>query len=468
MSKENNFELLTWQDAKDQVKAVLPEMYDAIARLAQEIKHPFIKLSYQYGDPIVQQGKLKIKHQGNITIHDHQDLPTEYLQLLQYPNGYIPLSLVAKGFIEFFVDLPSHLIPYRLLNPGKIFGLYNFFYTDKKNHIINQAYGASAGSRSLLVLPKISHEQYNERLSKHYTFDNQYLCPKHFSEQWMLFKELAQAPEFKTPWQAELLVFTRPLFELINKDKELQLVLLKQAVQDDQLQQNQIMYDLLWSIFLDKLSPGVKNTPFVVETVKHIVKLALGKVPGFLPAQNNDQGPIEELRNIFLNIYRIRYYLPVFMELGYFNKTEPIYYSLQKHTFWCHIPERSNANRTVDELMEIRSLIHSFKEHVLENKFPICLEGTNLQQALQEVDFEFYHPQGNGTEIQTDVEAMVNEDPRFMRLFENLDLDKDLVFPKHSLFFNGCIRVRSQKKIVNKPTIRDMVSATKFRLDDKE
>jgi hypothetical protein len=465
----NNFELLNWQDATQQVKTLFPDIYESLAKLAVAVKHPFIKLSYRYGDPVIENGKFMLTYQGKTVACDDPSLPEEYLKLLTYSSDdYIPMIGVLKGTLECFVNLPSHLIPLRLLKPGTLFGIYNLFYPERKSHVLSAAYSYSAGSRSLLILPKISHEQYNERLSKHFTINKDYLCPKHFPEQWALFRELAQAPEFKEPWHTELLLFTQPLFELIEKDKELQLLLAKNLMKVTQFARSQMMYDLIWSIFTDKLSAGIKNTPFVVETVKHIIKLAMGEVPGYVPAQNNDQGPLAGLRDIFLNVYRIRYYLPVFMELNYYNRTDPVYYSLQRHTFLYHIPERSNANRTVDELMEIRNLIYSFKQQVLENKFPISLENTILYQTLQEVEFEFFHPQGNGKEIITEVTLAIDEDSRFLKLFDNLNIDKELIFPKHSLFFNGCIRIRPQKRQVNKPTIKDFVTAANFRLDDKE
>jgi hypothetical protein len=468
VAEANNFEILSWQDVSAQVKTLLPDLYEPLSRLAANVKNPFIKLRYRYGDPVVECGKLKLTYQNKLLPYNDPDLPSEYLKLLDYPYNFMPTMAVMKGSLECFVDLPSHLIPLRILKPGAVFSIYNLFYTDKKSHAVNMAYSYTAGSRSLLVLPKISHEQYNERLSKNFTINKQYLCPKHFPEQWALFRELAQAPEFKDPWHTEVLLFTRPLFDLMEKDQEVQVILAKQIIKYNQFSSNQMMYDLIWSVFTDKLAAGIKNTPFVVETVKHIIKLAMGEVPGFVPVETNDQGPLAGLRDIFLNTYRIRYYLPVFMELNYYNRSEPIYYSLQRHTFLYHIPERSNANRTVDELMEIRNLIYSFKQQVLENKFPISLENTILYQTLQEVEFEFFHPQGNGEEVVTDVTPAIEEDARFMKLFENLSIDKELVFPKHSLFFNGCIRIRPQKKAVVKPTIRDFVTAANFRLDDKE
>ncbi len=227
------------------------------------------------------------------------------------------------------------------------------------------------------------------------------------------------------------------------------------------------MYDLIWSIFFEKLSLVIKNAPFILETVKHLIKLSLGEAPGYVPVVGEDQFPSSELTDIFLNIYRIRYYHPAFMEIGYFNR-EPVYYSMQKHTFFCNVPQKTNASRTIDELVTIKDLILSFKEHVLENKFPFSLENTILYKTLQEVEFDFYHPQGSAS-LSTDIQGMIAEDPRFSAQIQTMDYDKTLGFPHSSLFFNGCIRIRASKKIL-KPSMKDLLDPRRmghFRLDDK-
>jgi hypothetical protein len=367
--------------------------------------------------------------------------------------------------IEADIHLPSHLIPLTLLKAGSFFNVGPLFHAKTPSHYVSDAYTYTAGSRSLLILPKISHEQYNERLSRAFSIQTNTLCPKTFFDQWALFKELANSPELKSTWRTEILVFSKEAMALIQNNPEIQAALLREEREINDFQNNQVMYDLVWSIFSETLSSSIKNGPFIVETVKHLIKLAMAEVPGYVPAANNLQAPIPELIDIFLNVYRIRYYLPIFMELAYFNQQDPIYYSLQKHTFLCHIPQKNNANRTIDELAAIKELIASFTQHVLENKFPISLENTLLYKTLQEVEFEFFHPQGGAT-LNTNIESIVAEDPRFMTMTENLKLDKSVVFPKHSLFFNGCVRIRPMRKAPKISMKNFLASNGPFRLDD--
>ena len=372
-----------------------------------------------------------------------------------------------QGVLEADIDLPSHLIPLSILKPGSFFNLNSVFQHHVHSHYVRDAYTYTAGSRSLVILPKISHEQYNERLTRSFSINPDVLCPKTFLDQWALFKELVNAAEFNSSWHTELIVFSKESINIIQNDPLIQSALLKKERQDTDFHTNQLMYDLVWSIFSDTLSSGIKNGPFIVETVKHLIKLAMAEVPGYIPAANSLQAPMPELIDVFLNTYRIRYYLPIFMELDYFNHQDPIYYSLQKHTFLCHIPQKNNANRTIDELNAIRELILSFTEHVLENKLPISLENTLLYKTLQDVEFDFFHPQG-GEPLNTNIESIPEEDPRFTTLTENIALDKSVVFPKHSLFFNGCIRIRPARKAPKVSMRNFLSSAGPFRLDDEK
>lgn len=473
MTELTDIESVKWGEISKIFEILFPDLIEHLNTLLKKTSTCFYRARYPFGSQVVSKGVLNIPFKGKLIPITSGEVPASLRNELMYTNTALPICAVTKGVLESHIDLPSHLVPLRVLKPGTFFSLNNIFHPDRVSHIVDRAYTYTAGSRSLLVLPKISHEQYNERLTRAFTIDPQYLCPKTFFDQWPLFKELASAPEFKAQWETELIICSKEFFDLIQGNDTLRLLFLTRLWSRSLFTQNQMMYDLIWSIFSEELSASLKNTPFVVETVKHVMKLAMAETPGYTPSTTEAQGPIEGLMDIFLNVYRIRYYLPIFMELGYFNKHDPIYYSLQKHTFLCHIPQKTNANRTIDELLAVQRLIHSFRKQVLENKFPVSLENTILYKTLQEVEFDFFHPQGT-EELNTNIDSIVKEDPRFMNFFKSGDVDKDLVFPKHSLFFNGCIRIRSVKRAEGdtplvRPSMKDFLSPKGglFRLDDR-
>ncbi|MCX7122329.1 MAG: hypothetical protein NTV32_01395 [Gammaproteobacteria bacterium] len=450
MSTPSDIEILKWADVEAQFQKLLPHFSPLFESIFKNTSVSFYRVRYTFGTKVILNGHLSLPDILNSELENHIQLP---------------LALVTEGILEADINLPSHLIPLSILKPGSFFNLNSLFQPLIPSHYVRNAYTYTAGSRSLLILPKISHEQYNERLMRSFSINPDMLCPKTFLDQWPLFKELINAPEFKSNWHTEIIIFSKEALALIQSNPGLQVALLKQEHQKTDFQNNQLMYDLVWSIFSENLSNSIKNGPFIVETVKHLIKLAMAEIPGYIPATNSLQAPLPELIDVFLNVYRIRYYLPIFMELDYFNHQDPIYYSLQKHTFLCHIPQKNNANRTIDELTAIKELILSFTEQVLENKLPISLENTLLHKTLQEVEFDFFHPQG-GEQLNTDIESIAEEDPRFTQLTDKISSDKSVVFPKHSLFFNGCIRIRPIRR-EPKVTMKNFLSsAGPFRLDD--
>lgn len=470
MTPLHDIEILKWDDISSQFQILFPDVSEHFNRILKKNTPYFYRARYPFGTEIVIKGKLQVPFNGQMHDLDSSALPASIQSDLNYTSGSPPICALLKGFIESHLDLPSHLIPLRILTPGSLFSLTNLFESERVSHRIDYAYSSTSGARSLLILPKISHEQYNERIARSYQINPDYLCPKTFFDQWPLFKDLANAPEFKSSWHSEVIIFTKEWFNLIQKDPQLKVLFLTRLLHANAFPQNQVMYDLAWSIFADNLKSSVKNTPFVIETVKHLIKLAMSEVPGYAPSCSEAQAPIKELMDIFLNVYRIRYYLPTFMELSYYNKHEPIYYSLQKHTFLSHIPKKSNANRTIDELLTIKDLIESFKMHVLENRSPISLKNTILFKTLEEVEFDFYHPQGTKS-LRSDIHSLINDDHRFEYPFETNKIDKNLVFPKHSLFFNGCIRIRpSATKPVRRASMKDFLtpSGAHFRLDEEK
>ena len=217
------------------------------------------------------------------------------------------------------------------------------------------------------------------------------------------------------------------------------------------------MYDLLWNIYAQDLTSSIRNAPFIIETAKHVIKMAMREAPCYTPTINDLAAPVRRLTDIFLNVYRIRYHLPVFMQSDIYNGRNPVYYSLHKHTFFHPIPQRSNPNRTIDELVIIQKLVQEFSERVLNHQFDIDLSDTILYQTLQEARFDFYHPQG-GVRLNTDIASIVQEDKRFMTMINEFKIEKDLVFPDRSVFFNGCIRIQPKEESKPKPSMKDFIT----------
>ncbi len=441
---KDTIEIIRWGDVKHQILPLNPRMDSKSGLMSERLDNlEVIRASYPYGTTIEHNGQFSLMIEGKMIECKRNFMPKEVGHLLDYSWRGIPLSIVAKGSFELFIPLPSHLIPLHLYEPGEICALYSLYDQDSYSNLVRKAYSTTAGARSLITLPKISHGLYNQRLSRKFAI-NDHLCPKTMDQQWPLFNAIAHSPLLPSHWRAELIIFSGDFVSALQKAPDMENEFLRTMWDLTAFSRFQAMYDLLWSIFSEHFDLG--SSPLIAETAKHVIKIAMHEAPGYAPATHDVSGPIVELTDIFLNVYKLRYYLPIFMKPSTFDGVHPIYYSLHRHTFFHSIPERSAPNRTIDELNRIQDIILHFKEFVSENKFPFSITDTLLYKTLRSVEIDFFHPQG-GSNLRTDITSIPKEDPRFMKILERFNIDKTLEFPDRSVFFNGCIRIRPSQNI---------------------
>lgn len=441
---KRSIEITKWKNVKNEISPLGPKVEQQVNQYDGALDNELvIRARYPFGSAIEKNGQFNLFLDNKLVAYKSNTVPAEIGQLLNYRWKAMPLTMVAHGSIEMFVDLPSHIIPLHLYRPGEMLALYGLYDQGRHSNLVRQAYCCSAGARSLLTLPKISHGLYNQRLGRRFAI-SEHLCPKSFEQQWHLFHELCHSPILPSHWYSELILFSAGFVETMKSNLELENQILQKMLELTTFSRSQAMYDLLWSIFIEKYSLAIRSTPSILETAKHLIKLAMGEAPGYAPAIDDVSGPIEELIDIYLNVYKIRYYLPVFMCPYKFIGTHPVYYSLHRHTFFHSIPEKTSASRTIDELKKIREVIMSFKSHVLEDKFPFPVTDTTIYKTLKSIEFDFFHPQGDDG-LQTDIGSLMTEDPRFNTLVKKAKADRGLTLPDHSVFFNGCIRIRPAK-----------------------
>lgn len=438
-----SIQIQTWKDVKRKIISLNPTMGSEIDQIPGVDSFPVLKVQYPYGAPIIRKGLFYLNFDGDFINYKNSAIPHEIRELLNYTWLGIPFGVVTHNSFESHVDIPSHTIPQRLLTPGDAFSLMTIFEKQGSSHHMVGAQSATAGCRSLITLPSIAHYQYNERLSKRYHFDET-VCPKDLAGQWELFKELSNAKSFRSNWHCELIFFSEAFVSALNQQTKLKEFLLSSAWNATSFMRHSALYDLVFSTFVEDCLPlSAKNSAPVIETVKHILKLALRQVPGYSPCTTEVAGPITGYTKALIDVYRIRYFWPIFMQVAPFDGNKPIYYSLQKHTFLHTIPQKNTSNnKTIRELIVIKNIIELFREKVLSHELPISLKSTALYKMLKDVEFDFYHPHADETGIINDIDSIAHDDKRFMKIVSKFPNEKNYVFPVKSIFFNGCIRVR--------------------------
>jgi hypothetical protein len=431
-------EILTWADVRDKIAAVNPWLWEIISDIKGVNKYHIIRATYPFGDDVIYKGNFFFNINGQSVPWESNKISRNIKKLLDYSWKTTPFGVVTNNSVESHIHHSNHILPFRLLLPGKTFSLSNIF--DKESsYFITGLYSTKAGCRSMLMLAKITHALSSARLTKKYGV-TRHLLPKELSDHWLLFNEIAHSPTFKTKWEAEITLFSHEFINPIRETLNARHELLSGIWREIAFQRNEKTYNFIWSIFFDTLPLSLKNDTFIIQTVKHLILIAIQQAPGFVPEDSNLSGPITELIDVFLNCYKIRFHLPVFMRLEHFDGKNPVYYSLYKSTFIYEAPERKATKQTINELIKIRSVLFSFRDYILNNKFEHSLKDTSLYKILSEVDFDFYHPDGTG-DIKNSIEELVKADKRFTNLPYD-DISKyGLAFPIHSMFFHGCVKV---------------------------
>ncbi len=436
--------VLSWKDVKKQVIELNPFIGNEMDQIPGVDDFKVLRVRYPYGMDIVKAGKFHINFAGHCTPFDSQVTPKHIREMLDYFWLGIPFGMVTRNTVESHTELPSHVVPFRLLKSGNIFSLLTVFEDRSRLHYFTQLHYVKSGCRSLTMLPQIADKVYSERLTRKYGV-REYLNPKLLGRHWELFVELVNSPQFQTDWYCEVLYFSKDFIKAIENMSGFKEKLLSIAWRLVAFDRHGFSYDMIWSLFEEaNLDLATRNHIRVIETVKHIIRMALSEYPpGFVPATCNSAGPVSQLMETFDQVYRMRYFYPIMMQLASYDGKNPLYYSLNKPAFFHAIPENAAVTEGVLDTLGIKQVLELFKEQVLKDKLPISLKGTALYEMLETTEFDFYHTGAEPDQLKTDAPLLMAEDPRFMQAANMIQYDRDtLRTPEKATFFNGCIRIR--------------------------
>ncbi len=443
MMKNNTLQVVTWKDIKNKIIHINPSIGRELDKIRGVNKFRVIVAKYPFADAILNKGKFRLNIDGeNISYNSHL-ISDNIKELLDYHWRTLPFGMVTHNTIESHINHSTHIVPFMLLSPGKTFALLSLFDKSEYSNLISGLYSTTSGCRSLILLPKITHQQSNERLIKHFHIEK-YISPQNLSEHWHLLKELSHSPQFHTHWYSEIVLFTTEFVDAIEKTPQVAYMLLHNVWDAMSFRRNEMTYDFIWSIFLQDLPLSLKHDPLIIETVKHLILIAIKELPGYTPADSNLSGPISDFTHAFLDIYKLRFHLPIFMQLTHYNGDAPIYYTLQKHSFFHEIPEQAKSRQTINDLIKIKMVLSQFRDYILKNKFEHSLEKTVLYKTMKETEFDFFHPKAED-ELISNIDLIPRDDKRFFKLPYKGHIKEGLGFPSSALFFHGCIRIRPKK-----------------------
>lgn len=431
------FEELTWQNAREYLTDN-PTLVDIIDQLNPSNHFTMYKIVYAYGDAIIRNPVFQIPlDEHHLTPISNTDIPFHIREQLNYNFDSNPVGVISQGAIEICLDLGERIIPFGLLKPGQVFGLWKTLDPVLSHCPPKFCFEMTSGLRSIFMLPKISDKISHSKLVK--AFQINLDPPKLLKDHWDVFKALIR--QAKSPWQTEVLFFTKPWMTQQHDSAwdNFYKYLYQMAWKSSEFWRNQFIWRLTFSRInqLKEMKPSI----YISNIVNNLFEAAVGVLPGYAPAIDDFAAPIHLLQSIYVDIYGLKEYAPTIMSMSRFDFKEeaprPIYLSLQLPTAIELNLKSYGRSTALTDLYHVYILLNKYLEAI--QKTELYIETTPLHNLPRAVDFSFFHSSENEYRDILDTETIVNEDNSFLCPPFAKRNDK---FPRSSTFLNGCIRIK--------------------------
>lgn len=427
------FEETCWEDMRDEVYKLNPEL----AKICDEInpgrEHSLLKIHYPYGATIVDKGEFHLPSTTGELISLQDDrVPSTIKKKLGYSP--IPLSFLLQNDIEVFVDAHDHrIISLNFLNPGDLFGVF-----ESINYLVDTSsdpiWSLTAGARSVFMIPRITDKIGHNRIRKEFGIQASE-PPSDLSSQWEVFKNVYESSGGIKCWHNTVLVFTESWFGNDNDVSWLkfQKYLFKLCWSQLQLFRDAAEFSLLWSLFGDEISNrSLKPRPYLVDTLKHLVSIANGAGVAFKPAITETALPVSLIQKAYVDFYNLKTYIPTLMQpCKLAGENTKVYYSLTLPTVLESTPYVRNAPSLIEDERDIKRLMDTLIRTIKKS--------SNLINPIKHVKYDFFHSDIDQYGEILSSRHIAEEDAAFSS--SGSKQFKDRTFCATSPFFRGCIRI---------------------------
>lgn len=358
------------------------------------------------------------KQQNLVTL---QDLPAAVRRELD--GTVLPISLILNKSIEVFSCQEDRSIPLNLLKQGDIFGLFELF---SPQFLEFSGVNISAGVRTAFMLPNVSD------VSQHKKLVNIYNAPalsKSLFDHWKVFEKIANYRFNNRFWEINLLLFSNNWIKSLMHDRSAPWLALKSYLLEKAWMHAQHLVHRGNHIFLKKniLKAAEKIkvhvSGYTVSTIKQIILMQQGKVPGFQVTDGTENAlPEAMIQAAYVEDYKLKNYLPVIMNSVIWsgqNLRNPLYYSVNLPTIVdAIIPDMKNLRRT-DLLLQINGILNE-----------INFNGSQ---------YRYIHQIANAEGSIQRPEQVLSSDDRIQSLRERYP---GKTIPATSTFMTGCIQIK--------------------------
>lgn len=430
--KKLKYEIHTWKTARLLVKKANPDLFKQIELLNPNDSYKLILLRYNYGSKILSKGDLFLEYDDGSSVSvDNAVVPIEVKKALAYATQKkaMPVGLVIQKSVELNIGNATQKVSFGVASMGSILALWGFLNISDSAHV-GGIWDVYSGSKSTYFLPKISDERSYEKLRKEFNLEAS--KPASLLDQFQVFKELAS--HYPEQWQSEILLFSGSWLEKHNGEwLGFSYYLHRVLVSKTAYLRNQIAFDYFFSCALKE--KNLKPNPYLVNTVRHLFLMAEGVAPGFKFAQDDSAIPVFLLEKIIIEIYGLRDYFPIFMNLGYLSEVNgsSIYYSLEVPTLLDFQPRSSEASKLQD-LIQISRILKKVLPEISDQGRAV--RNVPIEKFTKKVLYECYHQiKGDGV---LSLNALLDHDNL---LYNHCEQYPGRVFCVTNAFMRGSVRI---------------------------
>jgi len=430
-------EEVQWKDIRHVFRDINIALADIIDDIEPTEAQSFIRVRYPFGAKIVENGTLCLPNQEGDFVPIHRfDGDGSLKSKLAY--SAVPMGIILNKSCEIYSECYQRLVPLNMIAPGELFGLFETL-SPPSIFSATPMWSAAAGARSVFMLPKITDSNLHKRLYRQYRVPA--LVPRKLSDHWRVFKNIAHNSRDGKNWYCEILFFTSAWHDR-PKDSvpwiKFENYLYQQGWEQTSYHRDSSGLVFIWSalaqVIVDK---RLKPNPYLIDTIKHLISILLGCLPGFRPADDSELvAPTELLQEAYIETYGLKDYLPIIMHPTVLRSKEPTsnYYSLMFPTLMESLHKNKSVVSTINELREIRFMLDLLIDRLSETDVPI-------PKQILDSTFQYFHSTVEPNDELLAINKIPDIDPAFIKL---KDKYPDRVFPMSSSFARGCVRISTE------------------------
>jgi hypothetical protein len=431
---------VSWNDVRQQVKNVNPDLFEIIDNVGHKKDYSLYKASYPFGTNTVVNGKFYLPNKDGVLVPlSHSSIDKKTQEDLSYNAGTNPVCLVLKNSLEIYLAQKNHpiLSLTGMIPPGKIFSTWRVLSPGGPSEPAF-LWSVSAGTRSFFMLPKISIQSKHEKLKREYKIKSD--APRNIADHGETFIELAQSENFNQDWTVEMLFFGGKWFEKVgisNLNDTFHNYLYRLAWESSEYWRIQFIWDIVFSLIQKSINLARPN-PYIIDTIKHLIGIGVGTYPAFAPAIDDSAAPISKLQDIYREVYKLEEYAPIIMQplfhSVYDTETRPVYYSLEYPTTFESSPRSKQHSNKIVDLKDLKHLMEKYLTSIIKGKFNV--EQTRVFDMAKSIKFDYFHTEVHRYQNLNLSTLLPEQDETFM-----VNQKHGSVFPYNSPFLRGCIRI---------------------------